>query len=1226
MPKFQTNINLETATDIQFKNASGTNTGKIEADGNNLVISNAVGDVLLGDGSSDIFIGDGTNSVDILFEVSGSIKAEDGSSGVTLTVGSADTTLALIPDTMIPSAANAKDIGSNDYPFRDIYAAHHVGGSSINYATSRGWVEDAVPLSETQVGFFGGNFVRNGDVDENAVVRGQDCFNNKALLWKAIAHDTDNDADGGWNKNITIPANNDIGYLSYVYFMADFTADSSTENGTPPRDGTVYLGCGTTAGQTINISDDSNNTNPYFVSQSLFTVNNGSPAVANRWYLMIGVLQPYNDETTGTDTISGVYDVETGEKVLNGTEFKMGNNTTTQMHRTYLYYDQSGDSSENVYFWNPGFHAIDGSEPKLQDLLKRQTIANTIKVGRDGHNLIDFTTDNQIDFRIADGNRLRLTQTALAPITTDSVSLGTSSLNFSDLFLDSGGVVNFDSGDVTLTHSGNNLAIAGGNLEFTGYGFVMDGNTITGIDDSGEFTNDDAHIMTSAAVEDKILGYSYTANALPLSGGTMTGNITVDQADDVLITNATNDKYEMASTTSLLNAMPFPSDFHDVLSFGRNYTITQEISTDGTNFSSMTLESGVFDLRLDSTITVIDGSLSTEEQATRYIITNVAYVSAQFLKICFTHQSNIPSVTVTVETCSDGTFSGGTTTQRHQSTISSATQKTAYFYLDGHSADTHMRITLDKGNNTDNKSVTVSSIQLLTRRNGDQGQGPEYNLPIDWDYDRNVTVPGTLTVNGADAITIPDYILHSGDDSKFGFPSNDNFKVRLAGSDVFTMSTSVMSFTGEVEGASLDINGNADISGTLNMGDAITIPEYINHTSDGNTAFGFATDDTFRVITGGTTRLDIATGISLTGNTTITGTLTVGVDDTGHDVKFFGATSGKYMLWDESADKLIINGVLDLNGTAVTSTAGELNLLDTAEAGVIVNSKAVIYDGNGKINASGFAISGSAITSTAAELNVLDGYTGSVTELNYLDTLHATGVTNTEFDYLDGVTSNIQTQLNAKQATLTFGISNTNVIKIDSSSVADDEYARFTASGLESRSNAEVLDDIGAQPALTFGKSSGNALKSEEALTSNDVLLMGSSHVKGRTYAEFKSDLQIQESFIIACSDESSNLTTGTAKVTFRMPYAFTLTSVKASVNTAPSGSTIIVDINEGGSTILSTKLSIDAGEKTSATAASAAVISDTGLAADAEITIDIDQIGSSTAGKGLKVTLIGYQ
>jgi lipopolysaccharide export system protein LptA len=43
-----------------------------------------------------------------------------------------------------------------------------------------------------------------------------------------------------------------------------------------------------------------------------------------------------------------------------------------------------------------------------------------------------------------------------------------------------------------------------------------------------------------------------------------------------------------------------------------------------------------------------------------------------------------------------------------------------------------------------------------------------------------------------------------------------------------------------------------------------------------------------------------------TGEFTLKGALTVGVDDTGHDVKFFGATSGKYMLWDESADRLLI--------------------------------------------------------------------------------------------------------------------------------------------------------------------------------------------------------------------------------------------------------------------------------------------------------------------------------
>jgi hypothetical protein len=88
------------------------------------------------------------------------------------------------------------------------------------------------------------------------------------------------------------------------------------------------------------------------------------------------------------------------------------------------------------------------------------------------------------------------------------------------------------------------------------------------------------------------------------------------------------------------------------------------------------------------------------------------------------------------------------------------------------------------------------------------------------------------------------------------------------------------------------------------------------------------------------------------------------------------------------------------------------------------------------------------------------------------------------------------------------------------------------------------------------------------------------------------------------------------------MPYAGTLLAVRASVNTAPTGSTLIVDINEAGSTILSTKLSIDASETTSTTAAVPAVISDSALADDAEITIDIDQVGSTIAGKGLKVYL----
>lgn len=110
----------------------------------------------------------------------------------------------------------------------------------------------------------------------------------------------------------------------------------------------------------------------------------------------------------------------------------------------------------------------------------------------------------------------------------------------------------------------------------------------------------------------------------------------------------------------------------------------------------------------------------------------------------------------------------------------------------------------------------------------------------------------------------------------------------------------------------------------------------------------------------------------------------------------------------------------------------------------------------------------------------------------------------------------------------------------------------------------------------------------------------------------------------VACSDETTAITAGANKVTFRMPHAMTVTSVRASLTTAQtSGSIFTVDINEGGTSILSTKLTIDNTEKTSTTAATAPVISDTALDNDAEITIDVDQIGDGTA-KGLKVTIIG--
>tara|TARA_R100000231_G_scaffold6283_3_gene9350 strand:- start:4016 stop:5452 length:1437 start_codon:yes stop_codon:yes gene_type:complete len=122
------------------------------------------------------------------------------------------------------------------------------------------------------------------------------------------------------------------------------------------------------------------------------------------------------------------------------------------------------------------------------------------------------------------------------------------------------------------------------------------------------------------------------------------------------------------------------------------------------------------------------------------------------------------------------------------------------------------------------------------------------------------------------------------------------------------------------------------------------------------------------------------------------------------------------------------------------------------------------------------------------------------------------------------------------------------------------------------------------------------------------------------------------ESFVIACSDETSNLTTGT-KVTFRMPYAFTITAVKASLTTAASGDEAggktNIEITNNGSSIFSgdIKLHIETEETTSEEAASQATLNEdtTGCSNDAEIKITINNV-LSTPGAGLKVAIIGNQ
>lgn len=163
---------------------------------------------------------------------------------------------------------------------------------------------------------------------------------------------------------------------------------------------------------------------------------------------------------------------------------------------------------------------------------------------------------------------------------------------------------------------------------------------------------------------------------------------------------------------------------------------------------------------------------------------------------------------------------------------------------------------------------------------------------------------------------------------------------------------------------------------------------------------------------------------------------------------------------------------------------------------------------------------------------------------------------------------------------------------------------------------AFVQGEISAKAPLASPTFTGNPAAPTPSAGDNDTSIATTAFV---TNAVAKQP----EVLIIAYSDETTAITTGTAKVTFRMPFAMTLTAVRASLTTASTASgPHTVDINEAGTTILSTKLTIDDNEKTSTTAATAAVISDASLADDAEITIDVDTAG--TGAKGGKVYLIG--
>lgn len=111
------------------------------------------------------------------------------------------------------------------------------------------------------------------------------------------------------------------------------------------------------------------------------------------------------------------------------------------------------------------------------------------------------------------------------------------------------------------------------------------------------------------------------------------------------------------------------------------------------------------------------------------------------------------------------------------------------------------------------------------------------------------------------------------------------------------------------------------------------------------------------------------------------------------------------------------------------------------------------------------------------------------------------------------------------------------------------------------------------------------------------------------------------DGIIVACSDETSPLTTG-LKRTFYLPYSVVIDEVIIDVVTAPTGASLIVDVDIEATSIFTTKPEIQVSEFSSLTGVSS-VLSVAAHSKGDKVEIYVDQIGSTVAGAGLKVAIL---
>jgi hypothetical protein len=215
-----------------------------------------------------------------------------------------------------------------------------------------GFEQNIVRYDTWVVGTTGANayFSLNGPGSENIIVVDENPIGEKDIMWSSPSNDVTSNDDGGWVSS-TFPIDKTKKYRFSCWFRREGIGIGS---------GTNYFGC--QANTVLNLNGTLNN-NPYFKAFANDTIPEGTES---RWLLAIGFVHPETYALLTSDPESGIYDSETGEKLVECTDFKWTSTTTSTFHRVYLYY--STNVNEKAFWYRPRVDLVDGNEPTIDQL------------------------------------------------------------------------------------------------------------------------------------------------------------------------------------------------------------------------------------------------------------------------------------------------------------------------------------------------------------------------------------------------------------------------------------------------------------------------------------------------------------------------------------------------------------------------------------------------------------------------------------------------------------------------------------------------------------------------------------------------------------------------------------------------------------------------------------------------------------------------------------------